>query len=36
MGMSQAVDAAFAGIPVAEYAKDHKALAIALDKWGSK
>ncbi len=36
MAMSQAVDAAFAGIPVAEYAKDHKALAIALDKWGSK
>ncbi len=36
MAMSQAVDAAFAGIPVAEYAKDHKALAIALEKWGSR
>ncbi len=36
MGMSQAVDAAFAGIPKEEYAKDHKELAIALETWGSK
>ena len=36
MGMSQAVDAAFAGIPKEEYAKDHKELAIALEKWGSR
>ena len=36
MAMSQAVDAAFAGVPVEEYAKDHKALAIALEKWGSR
>ncbi len=34
--MSQAVDAAFAGIPKEEYAKDHKELALALEKWGSK
>jgi len=36
MAMSQAVDAAYAGIPKEEYAKDHKELAIALEKWGSK
>ena len=36
MGMSQAVDAAFAGIPKEEYAKGHKELAIALEKWGSR
>ena len=36
MGMSQAVDAAFAGIPKEEYAKDHKELAIALETWGSR
>ena len=36
MGMSQAVDAAFLGIPKEEYAKDHKELAIALETWGSK
>jgi len=35
-GMCQAVDAAFLGIPKEEYAKDHKELAIALEKWGSK
>ncbi len=34
--MSQAVDAAFAGIPKEEYAKDHRELALALEKWGSK
>ena len=34
--MSQAVDAAFAGIPVSEYAKDHRELALALEKWGSR
>jgi len=36
MGMSQAVDAAFLGIPKDEYAKDHNELKIALDTWGSK
>jgi len=36
MGMSQAVDAAFLGIPKEEYAKDHKELAVALETWGSK
>jgi len=36
MGMSQAVDAAFLGIPKEEYAKTHRELAIALDLWGSK
>ena len=36
MAMSQAVDAAFLGVPKAEYAKDHKELAIALETWGSK
>jgi len=35
-GMCQAVDAAFLGISKEEYAKDHKELAIALEKWGSK
>lgn len=34
--MCQAVDAAFQGIPVAEYAKDHRELALALEKWGSR
>lgn len=33
--MCQAVDAAFLGIPAAEYAKDHRELALALDRWGS-
>jgi len=36
MAMSQAVDAAFAGIPKEEYAKDHRELALALKTWGSK
>jgi ribulose-bisphosphate carboxylase large chain len=36
MGMSQAVDAAFAGIPLTEYAKTHEELRIALEMWGSK
>ncbi len=36
MGMSQAVDAAFLGIPVEEYAKDHRELAVALEEWGSR
>ena len=35
MGMSQAVDAAFAGVPAAEYAETHPELKAALDKWGS-
>ena len=36
MGMSQAVDAAFKGIDVAEYAKTHPELKAALDLWGIK
>jgi len=36
MGMSQAIDAAFAGIEVNEYAKTHPELKAALDKWGVK
>ncbi len=36
MAMCQAVDAAFYGIPVKEYAKDHEELRIALEMWGSK
>ncbi|MGE4275332.1 MAG: RuBisCO large subunit C-terminal-like domain-containing protein [Candidatus Methanomethylophilaceae archaeon] len=34
MSMSQAVDAAAAGISLPEYAKTHQELAHALDKWG--
>ena len=34
--MCQAVDAAFEGIPASEYAKDHRELALALEKWGSR
>lgn len=33
-GMSQAVDAAFAGISLPEYAKTHRELALSLEKWG--
>lgn len=36
MAMSQAVRAAYEGIPAAEYAKDHKELAIALERWGKR
>ena len=36
MGMCQAVDAAFNGIDVAVYAKDHPELKTALDMWGIK
>jgi len=36
MGMSQAVDAAFLGIPAEEYARTHPELKIALEMWGSK
>jgi ribulose-bisphosphate carboxylase large chain len=36
MAMCQAVDAAFLNIPVADYAKDHEELRIALEKWGTK
>jgi len=35
MGMSQAVDAAFKGINVEEYAKTHPELQAALDMWGT-
>ena len=34
MGMSQAVDAAFLGIPLEEYAKTHEELRTALETWG--
>ena len=36
LGMSQAVDAAYLGIPLAEYARTHEELRIALELWGSK
>ena len=36
MAMCQAVDAAYAGIPVEKYAEDHAELRLALEKWGSK
>jgi ribulose-bisphosphate carboxylase large chain len=36
MGMCQAVDAAYQGIPLDVYAKDHKELREALEKWGLK
>lgn len=34
MGMSQAVDAAFGGIPAEKYAETHRELEEALEKWG--
>lgn len=34
MGMCQAVDAAFEGIPAEKYAETHKELREALDRWG--
>ncbi len=34
IAMRQAVDAALNGIPLKEYAKDHKELAAAIKKWG--
>src|SRR5574344_312696 len=34
--MCQAVDAAFNGIPASEYAKDHRELALAPEKWGAR
>ena len=36
MAMSQAIDAAYKGIDVTEYAKDHPELQVALDRWGLK
>ena len=36
MALSQAVDAASAGIPAKKYAKDHEELRMALEKWGSR
>lgn len=36
MAMSQAVDAAFQGIEVREYAETHPELKIALERWGTK
>jgi ribulose-bisphosphate carboxylase large chain len=36
MALSQAVDAASAGIPIKLYAKDHAELRMALEKWGSR
>jgi ribulose-bisphosphate carboxylase large chain len=35
-GMCQAVDAAFLGVHVRDYAEDHRELREALDKWGIK
>jgi ribulose-bisphosphate carboxylase large chain len=34
--MAQAVDATFQGIPLSIYARDHKELDIALQRWGSQ
>lgn len=36
MAMSQAVDAAYAGIPADKYAETHEELKTALEKWGMK
>jgi ribulose-bisphosphate carboxylase large chain len=36
MAMCQAVDAAYEGIPLKEYAKDHAELREALERWGTK
>ncbi|MCQ2079330.1 MAG: RuBisCO large subunit C-terminal-like domain-containing protein [archaeon] len=36
MAMCQAVDAAFEGIDIAEYAQTHHELKLALDRWGTK
>ena len=36
MGMCQAVDAAYLGIDVREYAETHHELKVALEKWGMK
>lgn len=36
MAMCQAVDSAFEGIPLEEYAKTHHELKLALDRWGTK
>jgi ribulose 1,5-bisphosphate carboxylase large subunit-like protein len=36
MGMSQAVDAAFLGISLDEYAGTHPELKTALELWGYK
>ena len=33
MAMSQAVHAAYEGIPAAEYAESHPELRIALERW---
>jgi 2,3-diketo-5-methylthiopentyl-1-phosphate enolase len=34
--LRQAIDAALQGIPIAEYAKDHEELGVALGVWGKK
>ena len=34
--MCQAIDSAFEGIPIEEYAKTHHELQLALDRWGTK
>lgn len=34
--MVQAVDAAVMGVPLEEYAADHKELCMAIDRWGSR
>lgn len=34
VAMRQAVDAALEGVPLGEYANEHRELAVALEKWG--
>ncbi len=36
MAMCQAVDSAFEGVPIEEYAETHHELKLALDRWGTK
>jgi len=35
MAMCQAVDSAYEGVPIREYAKTHKELAEAIERWGT-
>ena len=34
--MCQAIDSAYEGVPIEEYAKTHHELQLALDRWGTK
>lgn len=36
MAMCQAVDSAYEGIPIGEYAETHRELKMALERWGTK